>query len=818
MKRNIVYLLSGIQCSGKDTFLRENQLDMYSISMDEIRKLYNQPTMNEHGHFVNNNDNNAFIFYKLKEILVHKMMFGGPIIINAMNIKADGILEYKNIVSKYGYDIEVVDFGLKELDFYLERNKNRPEFDRLNEMYIKNSYETKEKLVYPENIKVYQTDEFIKEIKKSAKELAFDANQYKNIHFIGDLQGCAQTLFSFLKEKTAFGQDLYVFVGDYIDRGEENSAILKFIDKMKDHDNFIFLKGNHDENLYKYAISENIEEANCSHVFIEKTLPELLNNGFTKEKMLEIYNNLEDFKFIQYGDKLIFANHAGLKNIPKYPLLMSKSLLINGDGRFSDNIDLDFSQNINEDIIQVHGHRNAGDLPIINKNSVNLEGQIEYGGDLRVVTLNKNNLTINMEPHYIKNNYYIKGMLKMNEPELEFNKVAELEYQVKNDLSNISAIVETLRQHPMIKETVDNDNPHISSFNFTRNAFHDLHGKKIDHFNEDIVSHSRGLFINTQTNKIVARGFEKFFNLNEVETTKLENLDNNYAFPVTLYKKENGFLGLIGYDEESDELVFTSKSRADGIFPDYFKNIALSKINENDLNKLKRYAQKYNANFIFEVIDINNDPHIVKYDENTLVLLAIVKRTLEYQDVKYESLDKFAKEFQGFNCKERAMTFKDQKSLTGFIENMNRSNKIKHEGFVVEDQNGKKFKIKSPYYVAWKLLRSNVTTYFNNHFKLVNIIEELKGKEKKTKKMISLIKESEEDLVRIKKSTLERIKGKLKHHNILNETLTQDIISCCERFVNNPKRNFSLKDFYEEKNKYIETSKQNEVNVKKFKM
>ena len=71
---------------------------------------------------------------------------------------------------------------------------------------------------------------------------------------------------------------------------------------------------------------------------------------------------------------------------------------------------------------------------------------------------------------------------------------------------------------------------------------------------------ARGLFINRNTNEIVSRSYNKFFNIEERLTTKMHVLVNTLRFPVTVYDKANGFLGTVGYNSETDELVFTSKS------------------------------------------------------------------------------------------------------------------------------------------------------------------------------------------------------------------------------------------------------------------
>ena len=93
------------------------------------------------------------------------------------------------------------------------------------------------------------------------------------------------------------------------------------------------------------------------------------------------------------------------------------------------------------------------------------------------------------------------------------------------------------------------------------------------------------------------------------------------------YKKENGFLGLLGFDKENDELVFCSKSEIGGKYATYFKDIILSVVDEQ---KLYNYLKPHNVTLAFEVIDIFNDPHIIKYDKSKIVLLDIIFNDLQF--------------------------------------------------------------------------------------------------------------------------------------------------------------------------------------------
>ena len=58
---------------------------------------------------------------------------------------------------------------------------------------------------------------------------------YKKIVFIGDIHGCYDTLKQYPDFKDGLKDDTeYIFLGDYIDRGNQNAEVLQFLDQIKD--------------------------------------------------------------------------------------------------------------------------------------------------------------------------------------------------------------------------------------------------------------------------------------------------------------------------------------------------------------------------------------------------------------------------------------------------------------------------------------------------------------------------------------------------------------------------------------------------------
>lgn len=710
MKNNTFYVTVGIQGSGKSTFLRESGLDKIAVSPDSLREIFFPPTLEKDGELSINNEMNDVIFGILfNQIIPSRLQTGAPFILDATSLRRSDLTQYKEIADKYGYNLELIDFGLEDsIDFYIKRNEGRTPYKKVYASSLEAAYEARSNLDMSGFI-VRTPEEVKAHFAKTADDLLQDVSHYERIYFIGDIQGCYSALNKF-NDNHEKNNALYVFIGDYLDRGIENGEVLKFVEQNIGKENFIFLKGNHEENLYKYFMEMNINDLG----FKEKTLPQLLDAGFTKDSIKDIYNQFEEVVYLKYGKAKILVNHGGIGSVPKEPMFLSKNINNYGFGAYEYDVDTLFSENEKgNQWVQVHGHRNAKGLDIIaSDKSFNLEGEVEFGEKLRILSWENVNGVMKFKDYSVTNRVYDRDLKKHNDVELEFKKAPDTSLNPIAYTGRTSTdLLEHLRSNPLIVETQSEDFPHISAFNFTRSAFQDSENS----FLQEIVSQARGLFINNRTGEIVSRGYEKFFNVGEVPQSTLEYVRENFVFPIVGYKKENGFFGTIGYDSETESLIITSKSRIEGEFPEYFRKIVEEQFSDKELRTFKRYAEQYGVNFIFEVNDPVNDPHIVEYDKAHVVLLGIVKRDIKFSDVPYEIMTQFVKQFENLPLKERMIISKSPKEFEGFYKAISSGKKmIEFEGYVFEDANMNKIKVKSPYYSSWKFMRGSKDFFAGN--------------------------------------------------------------------------------------------------------
>lgn len=310
--------------------------------------------------------------------------------------------------------------------------------------------------------------------------------------------------------------------------------------------------------------------------------------------------------------------------------------------------------------------------------------------------------------------------------------------------------LENLQSHPEVREKPWDVHPNIVSFNFSRKVFF----KKAW---DDIVVKARGLFVDLSNDEIVARGYDKFFNIGERPETQTRSLCDNLKFPIEVWKKENGFLGILGVFDNNGkkELFFSSKSSPSSDFTKYFKDLFYEKTSEEDRERILDILIEYDVCAVFEVVDIENDPHIIEYKESELYLLDIFSRT---DELKLNRL--YFPHFVGnsqIKPKELEDIFEDWQSFHDWYKEVTTDESIKHEGYVIVDQNLFMTKIKLPYYNFWKYMRS--------------LRDQIKRKRKGSKKVF--------DKTQLNKEQLNFYEWM---ENLADDDLEEDIISLRKKF------------------------------------
>lgn len=689
---NVITILRGCPAVGKSTFVRENGLGDYTLSLDEIRKLFNSPydDINELGELTKSTyaKSDKLKFELLIQLAENRMTKGEYIVVDAQNIDTKWVKQLKDLANKYHYRMNVVDFmeGMK-LEDIIRNNQGRTSYEHVPESVIHKQFERASIVPIPSYLNKITKDEFEDTLIWKSENL----DSYKKVVVIGDVHGSCTVLKELIGE-TLSEDTFYIFLGDLFDRGIENTEVFEFLYKHKDAENLVLLKGNHETHLYRYVRSQRINNQRTR----EETIAEFEKNGIDKRRIKYFLRKFQAFFAFNYQGKEYICNHGGVlskqlnvldKGLYKM-MTLNEDSLITGIGGYEYDIDKEFSEEQKQSenpIYQFHGHRNIKNLSISPyPYSFNLEGKVEEGGYLRAVSITKDGV----QDISIKNNTFALDYLENSDVDLDKLPKADVLAVLKNS--------KYIREKTVSKG--------ITSYNFTRKAF----TKGVWN---NFSTTARGLFLDEE-GSIVGRGYPKFFNLNENEETMLENVQGKIQYPVKKLVKENGFLGIMCYSEVNKGLLHLTKSGYTPyakIFRDMFnKHVGRNRLQDN-LKDVVEYIKKHNISVTFEVIDMERDPHIIRYEGNKLVLLHAVEN--KFNANLCEEHANYIAEKLHLQRPEVTMLETESDLMASILEHEILENS---EGSVYIDANQYMFKVKTKEYSYYKGLRGRLESYTAN--------------------------------------------------------------------------------------------------------
>jgi predicted kinase len=676
--RNLILTRGAMGC-GKSTWIKQRHLEAYALSADDFRLKYTAPTWDVHGKpcIIQDRFIEDKVWDALYAALEIRMARGEFTVVDSCNTKTIEMNKFVKLAEKYRYRVYCVDFTDLPIEECKRRNALRPMVKRVPESAIDKAYARFEGQVIPKKITVIKPDGFDRVMIHP-----LDFSSYEKIVFVGDIHGCNTALQEYFHNEIS-DKYFYIFVGDYLDRGIENAEVFKFIYSIKDRRNVLLLTGNHEAHQWFMYVNElekhPVTGYKMSGEFTHRTLPQLLAAGITREMVDQVYMKLGQCAYFTYNGTRVLVTHAGIPCLPKNGLsFLATDSMIHGIGEYGDAKTVANSWSRHErGIYQVFGHRNETNLKErVNKYNFDLTNDVEHGGTLRILELDKEGF------HQIE----IKNKV--------FAEIAK-----DTDMSSVD--VPTLLLALRSAKTVDEKQlgGGVSSFNFTRAAF-------IRHKFDPITEMARSLYIDTVRQVIRARAYNKFFQIGETHDTEYGSLAKNIKMPIEAYKKENGFLGLVSYDPDTDGLYIATKSTTEGDFAGWFKEILAEDL--KDAAYLTQYLKEHNETAIFECIDPDRNPHIIKEPRRKVVLLDLAKNEVDFKVESYEDLCAFAKKC-GLEVKERVAVFTDWDSFykwslevagEGYVYNG-----APIEGFVARGSNGFMVKIKGAYYLEWKKMR-----------------------------------------------------------------------------------------------------------------
>ena len=254
-------LLRGAPASGKSTFIKDNNLEPYVISSDNLRLMVAGLSMDLDGNMKTSQDLDRKVWKFLGEILDERMRYGATTVIDATHNSTKSFRKYKPLAEKYGYKVYCITFTapIKEL---MTRNAARPEYKVVPPDCIYAMAHKVESQPTPDWVKdITSIDEFFNDPTPDLTD------KYDSVKVIGDVHGCFDSLTDAILPLDP--QTLYVFCGDYLDRGVQNKEMLNWVIEHRHDHNIIWLEGNHERHIRSWL--DNCSSLMSNHAIRTRT-------------------------------------------------------------------------------------------------------------------------------------------------------------------------------------------------------------------------------------------------------------------------------------------------------------------------------------------------------------------------------------------------------------------------------------------------------------------------------------------------------------------------------------------------------------------
>lgn len=128
---------------------------------------------------------------------------------------------------------------------------------------------------------------------------------------IGDIHGGLKGLEQVLGKVIPKADDLFIFVGDYVDGWPDNAETISFLLDFSDNNNCIFLRGNHEELLYNYLKNGDNNPVWLEHGGEASKKSYVQISSAEKKKHLKFLENLLNYHID--GSNRVYL-HAGFTN------------------------------------------------------------------------------------------------------------------------------------------------------------------------------------------------------------------------------------------------------------------------------------------------------------------------------------------------------------------------------------------------------------------------------------------------------------------------------------------------------------------------
>lgn len=753
-------LLRGAPGSGKTRFVNQRGLSELALSLDAFRELFSTPVPVLEGvaSLVVSQAVEAEVVRAARLAAANRMDLGATLVIDATMLTAKYQSEWAALGRKYGYEALLLDIqGDVSDEELLARNRGRGNKainePRLLEMAAKGRMRNLSGLV-----REIRHDELQAEF--ATAEISLE--QYERVLIVGDVQSCGGALSAVF---AALGElndraTAWVFVGDLFDRGPDAGEV--FAQLHTAGENVFFITGNHE--LHLRSVIHHTSKTRLPATRISRE--QIERRGFTQADILALLDRTRAWLPFTFGGRRYVASHGGVTtdvlearyrpgdaaaavtgwydafDIPDHWFVYGASTRSDTWQRTPTYTHVDAQLAARSQLAQFHGHRNGrttdapeafGAVPGV----WNLEARVDAGGQLRVAELHRDgSVTCHefVEPpvsadvaaeraailHSAQSPGWagrakdaakdagVSAEAEMSADaavEVSAGAAASADTQAAVGATTIAAdaaaaaaaqlpLSQRLAQHPYIRtQPLDGG---VVAYNFTGKAF--VEG----HWDVGTMA-ARGLFL--RGDAVVARGYQKFFNLGEPYGYTKESVLDEFEYPVKVREKVNGYLGITAWLDE--RLVFWSKSGATE-YGDAFARTFAEQFSAEQQDALAAAAREHAVTLVFEVVRCD-DPHIVEYEGAQFVSLLDAIANQEAFALRGDVVAGLAERLGAALHQPRTLTVAHTRAeLAAAIDAAERS---ASEGAVLVDARGRMAKVKSPWYWHRRRLRTELEQF-----------------------------------------------------------------------------------------------------------
>lgn len=389
-------IMRGCPGSGKSTAIKEAGLENYVLSPDTLRLMLRAPEVTENFTYSISQQDNALVFELLDKMLINRMKTGSPTIIDATYCSSSKfhtkqINRYRELAKQYKYRLFYWEPERESIQTYIDRNKYRDELNQVPENVIRKMYTAWEHNGLPKDFVKLNTLSFRDDFASIYKDMS---DMYEQVIIVGDIHGCNTVLQKLINQDDELNikdaKNLYIFVGDYFDRGIENLEVLDTLFDIAEQKNVVLLEGNHEAHWVDWAHDRDAERTDNGMIRFKETTLKQWQSKYNNDKVLKknlrvLYRKMLPAYFFKFLGKTYIVTHAGLACLPKHH--MATWQYINGHGGYDFDVTSAYESRAfpsRSYPIQVFGHRSAKE----SEHSKPLEGQVEFGGFLKYLVLN----------------------------------------------------------------------------------------------------------------------------------------------------------------------------------------------------------------------------------------------------------------------------------------------------------------------------------------------------------------------------------------------------------------------------------------------